>query len=69
MRLCKITSSVKGCTLIKSRAEEGDQDSQFANREMLAQEQAVVDQNIAVAYLEYLSGTDNTTPEQTNFKN
>ncbi|MFY0696694.1 MAG: TolC family protein [Balneola sp.] len=35
----------------------------------LAQEQAVVDQNIAVAYLEYLSGTDNTTPEQTNFKN
>lgn len=43
MRLCKITSSVKGCTLIKSRAEEGDQDSQFANREMLAQEQAVVD--------------------------
>jgi hypothetical protein len=43
MRLCKITSSVKGCTLIKSRAEEGDQVSQFANREMLAQEQAVVD--------------------------
>lgn len=35
----------------------------------LAQEQAVIDQNIAVAYLEYLSGTDNTTPEQTNFKN
>lgn len=35
----------------------------------LAQEQAVVDQNIAVAYLEYLSGIDNTTPEQTNFKN
>ncbi len=35
----------------------------------LAQEQAVVDQNIAVAYLEYLSGTDNTTPEQMNVKN
>lgn len=35
----------------------------------LAQEQAVVDQNIAVAYLEYLSGTDNTTTAQTNFKN
>ena len=38
-------------------------------RFQLAQEQAVVDQNIAVAYLEYLSGTYNTTPEQKNLKN
>ena len=38
-------------------------------RFQLAQKQAVVDQNIAVAYLQYLSGTDNTTPEQMNVKN
>lgn len=35
----------------------------------LAREQAVVDQNTAVAYIEYLSGRYNTTPEQINFKN
>ena len=38
-------------------------------RFQLAQEQAVVDQNIAVAYLEYLSGIYNTTPKQMNYKN
>ncbi|MCP9290562.1 TolC family protein [Gracilimonas sediminicola] len=35
----------------------------------LAQEQSIADQNTAVAYLEYLSGSYNTTPEQMNVKN
>jgi outer membrane protein TolC len=38
-------------------------------RFQLAQEQAVVDQNVAVSYLHYLSGEHNTTPEDMNFKN